>query len=226
MPNDIIEGPDKFTSTDSEGKYEFIAPGGTDVTLKVLRGSTEVVATPSSGETVTEDYQYAGLEVSIKIPDGTGVPGLKVNPDASESIKRTDSNGKAEFYRIIGTDTIDINVEDGKFELSISGPKTGDKAFASETIGFGVKGNVYDSGGGNVSGVDISTDLDNPIRSVVNTDGSFVIGDSGDGKIDVIVATQDKRFIESKEEVEVEKGDVITGVELKLERDVPIGNTT
>ena len=225
VTNDTIKAPGSYTSTDSNGKYEFSAPGGTGVTLEVLRGTAEVTAIPSGGETVTEDYQYAGLEVSIQIPDGTGLPGIKVAPDAAKKVKQTGKDGKATFVQVADNDGIEIEMADGKFTLEVAFPGLGSLATATETVGFGLEGEVYDEQGNATGGVDVMTDIDNPLVSEARPDGSFTVGDVETGEISLIIGSEDNRYIQSEERVDVEDGDVITGIKLTLERDVPIGNT-
>jgi hypothetical protein len=223
--NDTIKAPGAYTSTDENGEYEFSAPGGTEVTLEVLRGTTEVTATPSGGEMVTEDYQYAGLEVSIQIPDGTGLPGIKVAPDAAKKVKQTGEDGKATFVQVVDNGDIEIEVSEGKFTLSVAFPGLGSLATVTETVGFGLEGEVYDGQGNAAGGVDVTTDIDNPLVSEVRPDGSFTVGDVETGQISLIIGSEDDRYIQSEEKVSVDDGDVISGIKLTLERDVPIGNS-
>lgn len=84
-----IFGEGEGDKTDASGYYRLVAPGGTTVTLAGLGYTKD--RTPSGGETLVVDWQFARLEIEVVTPDLEPVTGTTVQ--VGQEQYETDEDG-------------------------------------------------------------------------------------------------------------------------------------
>lgn len=225
--NSSWSAPGVAGSTDSTGAYEVLAPGGNTFEFTVLAGSLTENVTPTGGGTQTRDYQFGGLRVSLQIPDGTGIPNVRVaSDDVVGAAIATKSDGEAVFTKAKVSGTLEADISNGRFTVSTSSPSQGSIADASKETGYGVKGIVQDSADVEVGNVDVQTDAQNPLVAQANADGTFIVGDDGTGDVVISFAQTDRRYEQNDVTYTVTTGSLFDNQRITLVQKENIGTTT
>lgn len=216
-----VTGSGAGTKTASDGTYSLEGPDGTAITLTSLGGHTKDV-TLSGGTTTTVDWQYAGVQVSVKLPDGTVVVDGPVEVPASEEVKQqTGDDGQVQFLRVTPeTETTVTVLENITREITTNAE--GVNKVIQIASGVGITGRCTDAQTGDpAQGVDVkivSSD-DDETKSFVPSDGRFAVGAGFTGTIELRVADQDRRFTAFTTEFDVVSGDTESR-DMALERSI------
>jgi len=213
-----VFGSGQATQTDSDGNYEIAAPGGTGVELSAV-GSTQTV-TPSGGQTITVDFQYARLEVQVVTPEYEPVVGANVQ--IGQDTYETDEDGKVvvDPAEIVAYDVLvsgelyqqaDIQQQGDLYQLTFG--DEGDKA--------GVKLRCIDGKTGQKV-----RDLDGlfpeqGLRALSNSDGVLSLFTDDPEALGLVLASDDRRYRRRDYEIELQGGQTAEGrVELEREQQV------
>jgi len=222
VANATVEGEGAGTSTNANGVYEFVAPGGTEVALTALEGEAGKTRTPSGGEVITVDWQYSGLTVKASLPDGTGVPNAPVEVDSSEGKKRTDDGGECQYVRIPPDTDVAVTYLESVEQVETSAGE-GQNAIANLELGAGVKGFVRSERGNFIEEVDINFDIEGAPISFTRGDGQFALGVLDPDSLTCICAANDRRYTRADETVNLTQGDVVR-VDFQLADSRELGN--
>lgn len=207
--------------TGPNGNYSFNAPGGSEVSLAAA-GTTGTVET-LGGQSSTLDFQYSGLELTLQLPTGDGIPDADVTFQGSDENITTDQFGVALFKRAEVQFSGNLVVYGGDIVREVSSSTGGTIATVEIESGSGFKGSVRDSETGEtIGGIDVRVDGGDFGIQKVRPDGSFVSASQSAGVLTLSISREDRRYQRVDIEEQVQEGEV-KDVEVEVERKENIG---
>jgi len=219
-----ISASGSSATSDSDGSYSFNAPGGTQVTLGAL--GTTVDLTPSAGTTVTQDFQYAGLRVTVTAPNGEGVSGGLIEYPPGERGVSTNDEGTGQLVRVNPSQTATLTVLNGGVERQVTSNGQGQNKVVNITLGAGFSGSAVDAQTGDpVQRCDCrAVKPGSEAVGATKGDGTYAMGLPASGEITVVLAQSDTRYQASEVTLDLSNGE--TAVEdFALERAQNIGQS-
>jgi len=215
----IVEDEDTIIKT-SDGVTALSAPGG-QYNLTGLKNSvTKSVDIPSGGS-ISEQFQYGGVILSVTLPNGEGLGGLLVTGEGTLPVKNTDDTGSVRYTRVPPGVTVGFTISNS-IEESIQLGDEGIEGSLNVTLGWGVSGSVYDVDGKPIRNVPVESDVENTVSGTTDSSGRFSLGGLSPGTVEVILAVEDNRYQATRATVEVEDGDIVALTE-QLEEKEQIG---
>lgn len=216
----VIAGEGAATKTGPDGAYQIVAPGGTQVTLYGV--GHEKTKTPSAGQTITVDWQYARLIVEVVTPDLEPVAGVPVQ--IGQESYTTNDDGQVVIENALVT-TYDVVVSD-TYSDQAAIQQEGDRY----VLRFG------DSGRGGVDLRVVDAATGDPIRDLPGILGGTenraksnragrlrIVTDAlDDGEL--LVGAGDPRYEAASFDVTVSEGETVAG-RLELEPKQQVSNT-
>lgn len=208
VPNESVKALGAGSSTDMNGEYKFLAPGGEDVDFISLAGYTTKTVTPSARTTLNVDWQFSGVKASIRLPDGTNIPNAPVEISTPEGERRTDEGGEYQYIRVPPETEVEVGYL-GVYTRTFTTGAEGQNTEAAMELGAGCKGTVISERANVVGDVDILMDVEGVPVSFTREDGNFALGVLEPGDIKVVCAKDDRRYQRADEDLHLEEGDVV-----------------
>lgn len=107
VEGDIVTGPKFGTTTDADGSFKAVAPGGESFDLKALGGSYSFNLTITGGSTESVTFKFP--QITVRVVDGDYEPVEGANIVVRGEIYITDQNGEITIPDIpIGTHRISV----------------------------------------------------------------------------------------------------------------------
>jgi hypothetical protein len=201
----VVTGQGNAASSNSDGRYSFKAPGGTEVTLNAV--GTSVTRTPSAGSTLLEDFQFSRLEVEVVTPTLDPVKGMKVK--IGSETHRTDENGRVVLeqapvseYEILISDYLLINTE-----IQDQGVLLQERVGSDDKAG--VKVELVDSETGEIIKNLPATFTNKGLRAISNKDGKLSIFTDDAGEVKLSIGQSDRRYKENEYGLDLDIGDTV-----------------
>jgi len=207
VPNESVEGEGSGASTDSEGYYNFQAPGGTEVSLTSLGGALTKTETPTGGSVTEVNWQFSGVLVSATLPDGTAIANAPIEIDTREGKVRTDEGGEYQYALVPPKTEVEVEYLES-VTRSFTTNRGGVNYINEVELGAGVKGTVESTRGNPVGGVEVAIDAQGVPVSYTKESGEFSIGILDPGTITVLVADGDRRYERGDKSLTLADGDV------------------
>ena len=208
VSNVAVSGAGTATQTDENGFYRLVAPGGTDVGLAALSRVKQVQ--PAAGSSLTVDWQYARLRISVVTPDLDPVVGANVQ--VGQDTYQTNGDGQvvvdpAEItkYEILISDTVyreaDIQQEGDLYELRAGNEQ--DKA--------GVKIRLVDSKTGDPVRDLPAVFTEQGVRARSDSDGVLSLFTDDPEMLSLTLAPDDRRYVTTEYELDLTDGNTVEG---------------
>ena len=231
VSNIAVSGPGSADVTDSSGRYELLAPGGTSVTMSALGGTYEFTLTPGAGETLTQDIQYPQLTIRVLDADYNPVENAPVKIDgqtyetnASGEVNIPDAVLKSYDVKVMEffEGTVDVPEAAKEFKFSVApGQSLGDTTTGG--IG-GIKIKAVDARSGRpISDISVE-EVNTGSTSASNAKGVAKVLTSEVGNdVDIRVGTDDDRYRPAAVEGTLPDGSMLE-VELEIEEQTQVSN--
>lgn len=216
-----LEGDGETTVTDSNGYYDFLAPEGVTNDLLGLKDSKVKSFTAPSGSKETVDWQFAGIKIEVRNPDGDPVENVSVEFGGKQIY--TDAQGVALFeqaaldtnyeVRLFESDSLKETIKSPATEGEITLAKAGQDG---DEIGGGGDGtgpffielSIVDlSNGDPVSGV-LTTELGSgeTTRTGRSGKGAMYLPTDADEEANLLSGTETKRYRAAETSLALEYG--------------------
>jgi len=207
VANESVEALGAGASTDSNGRYTFLAPGGESVEFVSLAGMVSKSRTPVARSEISIDWQFAGVKASLRLPDGTNIPNAPVEIDTPEGRRRTDQGGEYQYIRV--PPNVEVNLEYLEtYTQTFTTANEGQNTEAPLELGAGCKGSIISERANPIEGVDLEMDVEGVPISYSREDGQFALGVLNPGDMKVVCAKEDRRFNRNDETLELQDGEV------------------
>lgn len=200
-----VFGEGEGTTTNQSGKYSIAAPGGTSVDLTSLNKTETVTKTPSAGSTITVDFQFARIIVSVVDPELNPLPGTAV--EIGDESYETDDEGKVVVERA-GIEPLTVVIDDEE-EFTVEPTSQGqlvEEQYGDTFSGYRVT--LRET----VSGLPIQsttvTFVNKGIASQTNGNGRASTLSDIDGEKEVRLGDGDRRYETKTVTVNVTKGEI------------------
>jgi len=219
-----ISGSGASSTSDSNGRYEFNAPGGSNVTLSAIGTSFDVSVT--GGSSTTQNIQHSGIKVDVRLPTGDTVNGAKVVSDVTTDSGKTNARGVEQLVRADINSSGTVSIFDGAIEKSITTSGQGQNLVVKLTLGVGAKGKTIDAKAGRPPvNVDVSLISDDEYTAETKSNGTFAVGSVSAGSITLEIGSSDRRYKTKTITANLDDGEVITE-DVELERELSAGTVT
>jgi len=189
-----VIGQGDTATTDENGRYSFLAPGGVTTTLASLEQSAEEQFTAQSGTTLTVDWQFPRLSVRVLNADLNPVENAPVFVNGE--VHHTDESGVVELeqaplgsYEVVAMDefTKSVNLEQQGIDRVIT--------FGQDETRAGLRLTLYDkTTGEEIAGLP-AIEAEG-IRSLSNADGVLDLIDTVPREFTVTIGAGDRRYRE------------------------------
>ena len=187
-----VAGDGAFTTTNPEGYYQLLAPGGRSVNLQSVDGTaTDSVSVVAGQEGTRKDWQFAGVEVRVLGPDYNPIENAPVTV-AGETY-RTDENGQVVLSSYpLGTYNLKV-METYEEEIDL----TAQGALSKTTVQGGRRLRIrcYASDSGDEIADLPAIDVEAGTISYTNATGLVQLLTFDADGFDVLVAENDQRYI-------------------------------
>ena len=220
--NEPVSADGSIFRANSSGEYEILAPGGVTVELESLGLSTTKQVTAASSDTVNLDFQFAGVEVTLRGPDGDVLAGVPVVLNITGETRQTDKEGKVSFTEVPPVDggkvlLLNALVRDLP-ELS-----EGFTGTLDESLGVKLEGTVKDPAGNPIASTDVRIREPNGTTYTGGSQqgGQYSAAAPEVGALQLIIAEDDRRYATYEEVYRITDSESITNnVELEVRENI------
>ena len=234
VPGDAVSGPEFGTTTDEDGQFQIIAPGGEQTPFTVFDQTFSDEVSITAGDTETATFTYPELTIKVVDPDYQPIENAPVK--INDQLAETDAQGRVEIFAApLGT--YEIEVMD-RFEATIDIDQADTRYFyqlgpdASEVTWDGVEDGV-----GGIAFKFIDQVTGRPIRALRAVDRSSRASarsdENGDctlltpqtgGEVDILIGDGDNRYKTRQIETEMPETETVEAT-IELEPKTVVSNT-
>jgi hypothetical protein len=222
--DELVTAAGANTLTDQNGEYALVGPGGTTFEMTSLRGEFTKEVTLTAGETDVFDWTFAGVQVTVTIPGGKVARGVKVKLDVTGEALLTNPAGRV-FFTQVPPETADaiVTIADELEEPVNVGGEASVRSI-QRNLGIGVSGTVNERATGeSIDDIDCRILGEAEFTGRSSRDGSYALGSTDTGELEVIFARADRRYQETVFEIDVVEDDLET-INPELRRQTTPGN--
>lgn len=229
VANDTVIVGSTTLNTNQQGRFQIVAPGGTDVEILALDRTVKKNATV--GQTGTMTFRYGGVEVSVIDPE-TGAPIAGAPVVIGENALETGDDGIA-YLKTAGIKNYEVSVM-GYFDFVADVPSQG-YTFTKELGGDSDIDNDFSVGSAWASVTDASSgdpvvglpvkvpEIGSRSRTGRTGEASILTDNNYDGEITLVIGEGDPRYKTQRYELDPDKLDSFQ-FETQLERITPTVN--
>jgi hypothetical protein len=213
----LVSGAGAAAKTAADGSYTLEAPGGTTFTLEAVGTSKDY--TPSAGQEIAADWQFARLQVQVVTPDLDPVIGVPVTINDTDYV--TDADGKVTIDTA-SIQSYDISLDDGVASDSLTVSSQGSENTTQFGDSYAAARVVVTDSVSRREVASIPVQFSEGVSAESDSTGTAAVVTPDASETTVTIDPAGERYNTTEVEVSLTKGSTVEKT-VRLEQDVTIG---